>query len=89
MSKTIIIDDRNYKFRDVNLNNDIFIEYGNVSMIHFRHFVNVSKLVFYCNREIRNFMISNKKMKPGLCPNTSKSSNSRHVPKRVSLLLKA
>ena len=26
------------------LTNDIFIEYENASMIHFQHFVNVSKL---------------------------------------------
>ena len=65
------------------------IEYGNVSMIHFRHFVDVSKIGIYCNHKTRNVMISNKKTENRLCPNTSKSFKSRFVPRRFSLLIKA
>ena len=43
-------------------------------------------LAFYCNHETRNVMISNKKLKTGLGPNTPKSLKMRHVPKRFSLL---
>ena len=43
-------------------------------------------LVFYCNYEIRNVRISNKNLKTGLCPNTSKRLKSLHAPKRFSFL---
>ena len=67
----------------------IIFEYKDSPMIHFRHFVDVSKLGIFCNRETRNVTIFNKKLKTGLCPKTSKSLKLRYVPKLFSLLIKA